>query len=423
MPVPNNSGVEKIAPIPEITDPDGKLNCNVSRMMRINGFAAAGIEAGIKRKGVKDLGLIYSTAPASVAGMFTRNRVQAAPVLLDRVRIKSGVCQAVIVNSGNANCCNGPRGMQDAVAMAKFVAEGLEISEDLVLVASTGVIGKPLPIKTIETAVPDLIRACRQEGFNDLAEAMMTTDTLPKLVSNCGTIDGKTFTILGVAKGAGMIRPDMATMLCFLMSDVRASSDVLKEMLWAATAKSLNRITVDGDTSTNDTVLLLANGRSGVVVKNTDRKEIFQHVLDEVMIKLARLLIKDAEGATKLVEVVVRGAITDEYARAVADTVAHSNLVKTALFGEDANWGRIIAAAGRAGVPIEPDKIDVFFDAVQMVSKGMGCGKSVEMKATEVLKKPEFAITIDLHMGNGNAFVYTCDFSVDYVKINANYRT
>jgi glutamate N-acetyltransferase/amino-acid N-acetyltransferase len=251
----------------------------------------------------------------------------------------------------------------------------------------------------------------------------MTTDTEPKVVSGQGQIDGKVFKVIGVAKGSGMIRPDLATLLCFIVSDISTSSELLKEMLQAATDVSLNRITIDGDTSTNDTVLLLANGESDIIVKSPAHIKIFQCVLDEVLFNLAKLLVKDGEGATKLVEIIVKGADTDKNARLIADTVAHSNLVKTALFGEDANWGRILAAAGRAGVSIEPDRIDVFFDAVQMVSRGAGCGKSTEEKASEVLTKPEFAITIDLHMGNGWAFVFTCDFSVDYVKINADYRT
>lgn len=387
------------------------------------GFLFSGIESGLKKKGGKDLGLIYSEVPANVAGLFTRNRVQAAPVRIDRDRIQSGICQAVIVNSGNANCCTGDRGVRDALAMAKAAATQLGISEDSVLVSSTGVIGEPLPIEKIETAVPDLIKTADGEGIYNLAEAIMTTDTEPKVVSGQGQIDGKVFTVIGVAKGSGMIRPDLATLLCFIVSDISASSELLKEMLQAACDVSLNRITIDGDTSTNDTVLLLANGESDIIVKSTVHKKIFQRVLDEVVFNLAKLLVKDGEGATKLVEIIVKGAETDKNARLVADAVAHSNLVKTALFGEDANWGRILAAAGRAGVSIEPDKIDIFFDAVQMVSKGVGCGKSAEAQATEVLKKPEFAITIDLHLGNGWAFVYTCDFSVDYVKINADYRS
>ena len=387
------------------------------------GFLFAGIEAGIKKKGGKDLGLIYSEVPANAAGMFTRNQVQAAPVQVDRERIRSGNCQAVIVNSGNANCCTGDKGMRDAVTMSKAVANQLGISEDAVLVSSTGVIGEPLPIEKIETAVPDLVKTAHRNGIHDLAEAIMTTDTVPKVVSRQGQIEDKVFTIIGTAKGSGMIRPDLATMLCYLMSDISASPALLKEMLAAAVGISLNRITIDGDTSTNDTVLLIANGTSGIHVENTASQKIFQRVLDEVLFDLAKLLVMDGEGATKLVEIIVKGAVSDKNARRVADTVAHSNLFKTALFGEDANWGRILAAAGRAGVKLDPQKIDIYFDAVQMVSRGVGCGKSAEKRATEVLKKPEFAITIDLHMGNGWAFVYTCDFSIDYVKINADYRT
>ncbi|UCH22536.1 MAG: bifunctional glutamate N-acetyltransferase/amino-acid acetyltransferase ArgJ [Deltaproteobacteria bacterium] len=387
------------------------------------GFKFSGIASGLKKNGGKDLGLIYSEVPANVAGLFTRNRVQAAPVLFDRQRITSGVCQAVIVNSGNANCCTGDQGIRDAIAMANAAATGLGISENSVLVASTGVIGEQLPVAKIEVAVPDLVASASSKGVTDFAEAIMTTDTKPKVVCRQGHSHGKIFTIIGAAKGAGMIRPDMATLLCFLVSDVQAPSAVMKEMLVAATDKSLNRITVDGDTSTNDTVLLLANGKSDIKIESRDQKATFQRVLDDVMVKLAKLLVKDGEGATKLVEIIVKGAVTDKEARQIADTVAHSNLLKTALFGEDANWGRILAAAGRAGVPIEPDRIDVFFDDVQMVSQGIGCGKSIEIQATAVLKKPEFAITIDLHMGNGRSFVYTCDFSVDYVKINADYRS
>jgi glutamate N-acetyltransferase/amino-acid N-acetyltransferase len=387
------------------------------------GFVFSGIESGIKKRGGKDLGLIYSEIPANVAGLFTRNRVQAAPVKIDRDRIQSGICQALIVNSGNANCCTGANGIRDALAMARAAATQLEISDDLVLVSSTGVIGEPLPVEKIENAVPDLIKTADRQGIYNLAEAIMTTDTQPKVVSGQGQIDSKVFTVSGVAKGSGMIRPDLATMLCFIVSDISAPSGLLKEMLQAACEVSLNRITIDGDTSTNDMVLLLANGKSNVILKSAAHRKIFQRVLDEVLFNLSKLLVKDGEGATKLVEIIVKGAETDKNARRIADTVAHSNLVKTALFGEDANWGRILAAAGRAGVAIEPDKIDIFFDAVQMVSKGAGCGKSAEARATEVLKKPEFAITIDLHMGNGWSFIYTCDFSVDYVKINADYRT
>jgi glutamate N-acetyltransferase/amino-acid N-acetyltransferase len=251
----------------------------------------------------------------------------------------------------------------------------------------------------------------------------MTTDTVPKVISRRGELDGKPFTVTGVAKGSGMIRPDMATMLCFVMTDIQASPGVLKQLLVASVDRSLNRITVDGDTSTNDTALLMANGASGIEIITPAQQDAFQAVLDEVLIALAKWLIKDGEGATKLVEIIVKGAASDPEAHKIADTVANSNLTKTALFGEDANWGRILAAAGRARVPIEPEKIDILFGPVLMIQNGLGCGQAAEAEATKVLQQSEYDITIDLKMGSGSATVYTCDFSIDYVKINADYRT
>jgi glutamate N-acetyltransferase/amino-acid N-acetyltransferase len=387
------------------------------------GFLTGGVVCGLKTNKDKDLGLIYAEASANVAGVFTRNLVQAAPVQLDRQRIAAGVCRALIVNSGNANCCTGDHGMQAAIRMAKSAADGLGLSEDEVLVSSTGVIGEPLPVEKIETAVPGLIDTLQGEGVLDLAKAIMTTDTVPKVISRRGELDGKPFTVTGVAKGSGMIRPDMATMLCFVMTDVQATPSALKQMLVASVNRSLNRITVDGDTSTNDTALLMASGVSGVRIENPKQQGGFQAVLDDVLIALAKWLIKDGEGATKLVEIIVKGAASDAEAHRIADTVANSNLTKTALFGEDANWGRILAAAGRAGVPIEPQKIDILFGSVLMIQNGLGCGPAAEAEATKILKQPEYDITLDLKMGSGSATVFTCDFSIDYVKINADYRT
>jgi glutamate N-acetyltransferase/amino-acid N-acetyltransferase len=387
------------------------------------GFKAAGVVAGIKKNGEKDLGLIYSEAPAKVAGVFTKNIVQAAPVILDKERIKSGVCQAIIVNSGNANCCTGNRGLTDAKSMARFAASKLEISEDLVFVSSTGVIGQPLPIEKIEAAIPELVKSLLPEGLRDCARAIMTTDTFPKVFSRKGCLKDKTFTVTGIAKGSGMICPDMATMLCFVCTDVDAGQTLLKDALFTATERSFNRITVDGDTSTNDMVLIMANGRSEVTLERAEQINTFQEVLDGVLRHLARQVVKDGEGATKLVEIAVKGALTRKDAHKIAETVANSNLVKTAFFGEDANWGRILGAAGRAGVSIDPAKIDVYFDDVLMVKNGMGCGDAAEEQATKILKRQEFTVSIDLKMGTGYESVFTCDFSLDYVKINADYRS
>ena len=387
------------------------------------GFKAAGMAANIKKDGNKDLGLILSETDASAAAVFTRNLIKAAPVILDEERIRKGRCRAIIVNSGNANCCTGINGMNDALEMAKVTASKLGISEELVLVASTGVIGEQFPIEKITAAVPEIKNSLSSNGFTDFAQSIMTTDTYPKIVSQKGEIDGKVYTVTGIAKGSGMICPDMATMLAFICTDTDIAPDMLKDILVTSTERSFNRITIDGDTSTNDTVIIMANGCSGAVIKNDFQKENFQNMLDNTMLSLAKMIVKDGEGATKLVEIIVKGASSNKDARIVADTVANSSLVKTALFGEDANWGRIIAAAGRSKAPVKPDQIDIFFDDIMMVKNSTGCGSKAEFDATDILKNPEFSITLNLNMGTGYASVFTCDFSIDYVKINADYRT
>jgi glutamate N-acetyltransferase/amino-acid N-acetyltransferase len=379
--------------------------------------------AGIKKNKSLDLGLIVSDKPAAVAGVFTKNRVKAAPVKLDQQRVRSGQCRAVIVNSGNANCCTGEDGMARAMEMAKSVAVQLSIPEESVLVSSTGVIGEPLPVEKITAAAPELTSALRPDGWPDFARAIMTTDTFPKLISRKGEINGKPFTMIATAKGAGMIHPDMATMLAYICTDVGISADDLHTALATAADFSFNRISIDGDTSTNDTALAMANGASGIFIHEPAHLEYFQTLLDGICLELARLVVKDGEGATKLVDIAVRGASSDEDALTVAKTVAASMLVKTALFGEDANWGRIIAAVGRSGVEADPDKIDIFFNDVMMVKNGKGMGKQIEAKATEVLKNREFTVIIDLNIGRGEDCVMTCDFSIDYVKINASYRS
>ena len=387
------------------------------------GFRAAGVAANIKKENVLDLGLIFSDKPAKVGGVFTRNLVQAAPVILDRELVQGGAARAIIVNSGNANCCNGLKGIEDAKTMARLAALELEIESDEVLVASTGVIGAPMPMDRIEKAIPLLARSLQADGFSDLSIAIMTTDTVPKLVSQTGRINGKTFTVTAVAKGAGMIRPDMATMLCFVCTDIDADPDYLSYALYMAAERSFNRITIDGDTSTNDTALILANGASGALIENSVHKAVFQRVLDDILLELAKMMVKDGEGATKFVEINVRGALSDNDAYAAASTIANSNLVKTAFFGQDANWGRILAAVGRAGIPVDTDRINVYFDDILMCENGMGRGIETERQAAKVMKKSEYTVGLDLKMGNGSASVYTCDLSYDYVKINADYRS
>ena len=387
------------------------------------GFKASGIYAGIKKKNEKDLGLIVSDVPASVAGVFTKNQIKAAPVLLDMERIKSGKCRAVIVNSGNANCCTGEQGMKDAIRMAKAVAEKLGVPEEMVLVSSTGVIGQSLPVEKVESGMPQLFDALSSEGFPYFAQSIMTTDTRPKKLSRTVETAGKAFGITCIAKGAGMIRPDMATMLSYVCTDIEADPATLQMLLKDAVNQSFNRITIDGDTSTNDTVLVLANGKSGLSLEDPTVKDAFKQALEEMLIELAKMVVKDGEGVTKLVAIKISNARSDSDAEKMADTVAHSNLVKTAFFGEDANWGRIIAALGRSGAYLNPNTIDISFNDIMLVRDGIWCGAEAEAEATKVMKLPEFSVAVDVHLGNGSASCWTSDFSIDYVKINADYRS
>ena len=313
------------------------------------GFEAAGMAAGIKKNGDFDLGLIRSCLPAVVAGVFTRNQVQAAPVLVSKARAARGTARAVVVNSGNANCYTGDQGIVDAEKMAALAAAEMKLPAEDVLVASTGVIGAPLPMEKIASSAPSLASHLSSHGFEDFSRAIMTTDTVPKLVQRRAEIDGRTVTLVAAAKGSGMIRPDMATMLGFVCTDARLGAPLLQQSLKEAVDRSLNRITIDGDTSTNDMVLMMANGASGVIVQAPDQHKIFQALLNDLLSDIAHRLVQDGEGVTKVVRIMVQGAPSDAAAWRIADTVAHSPLVKTAFFGEDANWGRIVAAVGRAG--------------------------------------------------------------------------
>ena len=392
---------------------------------KVPGFLFSGISAGIKKDGKRDLGLIYSEVPAQVAGLFTTNTVKAAPVQLDMERMKRGLCQAIVVNSGNANACTGNQGLRDAKRVSSLVAKQLGIDERLVFPSSTGVIGSRLPMKNIEGGISRLIDRLSSEGWMKAVEAMMTTDTFPKVeVATC-RIKGKRVKLCGMVKGAGMIRPDLATMLSFLVTDACIKAPLLQQMFEKAAEASYNRITVDGETSTNDTVLLLAGGKAGhPYLSRMDRDaDVFQTMLSKVCRSLAESVVKDGEGATKFVEVLVRGARNIEEAKQAAYAIAHSPLVKTAFFGEDANWGRILCALGYSGVPIDPNKIDLFFDKAPIVKKGVGLGPRLEEKAGQILKKKSFKVTADLHQGKSRFSVLTTDLSLDYVKINASYRS
>ena len=392
---------------------------------KVNGFLFSGIPAGIKKDGRRDLGLIYSEVPAQVAGLFTTNAVKAAPVQLDRELIKKGLCQAIVVNSGNANACTGSRGLKDARRVSSLVAEHLEIDERLVFPSSTGMIGSRLPMKKIEEGIPRLVDQLSSEGWMKTVEAMMTTDTFPKVeVATC-RIKGKQVKLCGMVKGAGMIRPDLATMLSFLVTDACIKAPLLQRMLEKAAEASYNRITIDGETSTNDTVLLLANGKAGHASLNRmdSDADAFQSMLSKVCRNLAESVVKDGEGATKLIEILIRGARNIEEAKQAAYAVAHSPLVKTAFFGEDANWGRILCALGYSGVHIDPNRIDLFFDKAPIVKKGVGVDPRLEEKAGQILKKKSLKVTVDLHQGKSQFSVLTTDLSLDYVKINASYRS
>ncbi|MGQ9646017.1 MAG: bifunctional glutamate N-acetyltransferase/amino-acid acetyltransferase ArgJ [Thermodesulfobacteriota bacterium] len=392
---------------------------------RVNGFLFSGIAAGIKKDGKRDLGLIYSEVPSRVAGLFTTNLVKAAPVLLAKQRIKGGRCQALLINSGNANACTGSRGLRDAKKVTSLVAKGLGIKESLVLSSSTGVIGVPLPMKQMEEGIPRLIEALSPDGWMDTVEAMMTTDTFPKVEMATCRILGKSVKICGMVKGAGMIRPNLATMLSFIVTDANIEAPVLQRILDEVAELSYHRITIDGETSTNDTVLLLANGTSGhppITIMNRDGA-VFQSRLLEVCENLAKSVVRDGEGATKFVEISVKGARSGEDAKRAAYAVAHSPLVKTAFFGMDANWGRILCAVGHSGIRMDPNRIDLFFDRKPIVKNGKGVGGRREEEAGQILKNKSFKVTVDLHQGRNEFSVFTTDLSLDYVKINASYRS
>ncbi len=394
--------------------------------MNVKGFQASAVQAGIRYKDRLDLGLIYSKEPAVTAGMFTSSSIKAAPVLLGMDRLRQGRVQAILVNSGNANACTGEQGMETALATGAMAASALGIDEQLVQVASTGVIGEQMDPEPFASAVPGLVKGLSKNGFDDVAQAIMTTDTVVKTADATILIDGVEVRLLGIAKGSGMIMPDMATMLCFVVTDARIVFPALNEAVKKGVEQSFNLITVDGDTSTNDTVLVMANGaaENGWIDEDTpEAQKVFAEALLKIFKDLALQIVRDGEGATKLITIRIVGARSRDGAMNAAQTIANSALVKTAFFGEDANWGRIIAALGRSGCPFNPARVSIAFDDVLMVENGLGQGQQREAEASEVLKQKELTVTVDLHDGMEKAEVFTCDLSYDYVKINADYRS
>jgi len=389
------------------------------------GFQAAGIHCGIKKQDLLDLALCASDISGPIAGVFTKNRVVAAPVLLDRHHLRFRRGRAILVNSGNANACTGKQGLVAAKTMATAVAKQFSIPTHQVFLGSTGVIGRVLPIDRITAAVPALVARLSIPGGDQAAQAILTTDLRPKTVARQAKIGGRVVTIGGMAKGSGMIHPNMATMLAYLTTDAAIAPAALQSALKSAVDQSFNCITVDGDTSTNDTVLCLANGlaKNRPLQQGTKPYRDFERLLTDAAQELALMICRDGEGVTKVVTIRVQGAATATAAKRVADTIATSNLVKTALFGEDANWGRIMAAVGRSGVAIDPGKVTMRFDDIVMVERGVGMGLEAEQKIAQIFKHKEFTVTVHLGQGHAHAHMWTTDLSYDYVRINASYRS
>ncbi|MBM4287099.1 MAG: bifunctional glutamate N-acetyltransferase/amino-acid acetyltransferase ArgJ [Deltaproteobacteria bacterium] len=394
--------------------------------MIVPGFRAAAVEAAIKKPGRLDLAVIVADQPVAAAGVLTTNKVKAAPVLLCQQRLRAGKAQAILVNSGNANACTGEAGLEAASAACRAVTELLGCPEQLILPASTGVIGQPLPVDRILDVLPSLTASLHPGGLPQVAEAIMTTDTFPKTSLVHTDIDGVRVTVAGLAKGAGMIHPDMATMLVFLLTDAAVSPKALKAAVKQGLTGSFNRITVDGDTSTNDCVLALASGAAGhrpIENLHSPAGEILAASLHTVMADLAVQVVRDGEGAAHVFQVVVEGAASPADALKAARTVALSPLVKTAVAGEDANWGRIMAALGRARVKLNPNRVNIFFGPQQVVKAGLGLGPAAEETARQVMAAGRFDLRIHLNLGTASDSYLTCDLTADYVRINADYRS
>jgi glutamate N-acetyltransferase/amino-acid N-acetyltransferase len=388
------------------------------------GFIASGVRAGIK-KTKKDVALIYSEVPAYATGVFTQSKTVAACVTLNQKQLKrSKSARAILINSGNANACTGERGMMNAKQSLSTVASALGIRESNVLIASTGVIGQFLPMDKLTWGIYEAAKNLSKDGNDDAAEGICTTDTFPKEYAVECEIGGVPVRIGGIAKGSGMIAPNMATMLAFITTDAKISYSLLRKSFKQANNISFNRITVDGDTSTNDMAILLANGKAEnrEIKEGTADYKLFSSALEHVMIVLSKMIVKDGEGATKFVEVTVTGAKNRADAEKACRTICNSPLVKTAIHGEDANWGRILAAVGYSGITFNPAQTEIFFDDLKILGKKYDISFSEE-KAKKILEKKEINITVNLNGGKHSATFWTCDLSAEYVRINASYRS
>jgi glutamate N-acetyltransferase / amino-acid N-acetyltransferase len=415
------------------------ISDNIDTFTLAQGFRAAATACGLKTSSVMgasslDLALVVAEGPCAAAGVFTTNRVKAAPVLYDQETLarNAGSIRAIIANAGNANACTGPRGMEDTRQMAALTAQALGCRPSEVLVLSTGVIGRPLNMQKLEQGIADVASPAAQHGAPFAARAIMTTDTRPKISHRQLEIGGQLVAISGFCKGSGMIHPNMATMLAIITTDATAAPELLQAALHSAIDRSINRVSVDGDMSTNDTALLLASGASGVML-GAGELPAFMAALTEVCVELAKQIARDGEGATRLVEIIVTGAPDEGQAHAVADSIARSPLVKTAVHGGDPNWGRVLCAAGYSGAAIDPDKLSLTFGpadrpgendspAVQVVANGLPTSYD-ERAAAATLRGDPVLITLDLGLGDASATVWTCDFSAEYVEINAHYTT
>ena len=387
------------------------------------GFRASGVHAGIKRGRKPDLSLVAADAPAVAVGVFTKNLVQAAPVLLSKARLGTPQARAILINSGCANCLTGEAGVRDAMTMSRAVARALQVSEREVLVASTGLIGRRLPVARIARAVPVLIRQLNRRHHEAAAQAILTTDLHPKEAAVEALMQGRPCRLGGMAKGAGMIAPSMATMLGVITTDAAIAPGLLRRLLQAATERTFNRISVDGDMSTNDTVFALASGRAGVAIQPGSRAEaLFTGMLEAVAERLAMLLVKDGEGAAKLMEIEVVGARTARDAQACARQVACSPLVKTMLAGGDPNVGRIAAAVGAAPIRLYPQQLEIHVEGVRLVARGAALAVSPSV-LRQLLTRPTVHVRIHLHAGQARGRMLTCDLTEEYVRINAGYAT